>query len=462
MINTLVLPHALAEQLHEALRLPVETGGVLLASIAAAANGDLRLLGQKIIWTPEHAYLKRERDELLITSDGYIPALAEAEQRRCMAFWLHTHPGENGIPLPSVYDKKVDRDLADVFRLRTDAPYYGALIVSPRKGGLGFSGGLHGEQGVTMRIDRLWSVGDDYRLSTAYDAPTAAVPDIFDRNVRAFGPAIQAALGQMRIGVVGAGGTGSSVCEQLVRLGVRNLVLIDPDKLTASNVTRVYGSTPADIGNPKVEILRNYLQRIAPDLSCETVDAMLTLETTARRLIGCDVVFGCTDDNAGRLVLSRYSTYILTPVIDVGVLLSSGPSGELLGIDGRITILSPGSPCLICRNRIDLARAAAELHTPEERKRLIDEGYAPALERVEPAVVAFTTSVAAAAVAELLERLIGYGPQPRPNEILLRLHEREISTNAASSREGHYCHHDAGKWGYGPGEPFLEMTWPCP
>jgi len=174
-----------------------------------------------------------------------------------------------------------------------------------------------------------------------------------------------------------------------------------------------------------------------------------------------DVVFGCTDDNAGRLVLSRLSTYYLTPVIDLGVLLSSDAAGTLIGIDGRITTLTPGSGCLVCRDRIDLARAAAELKTPEERKRLADEGYAPALGQIEPAVVAYTTAVAAAAVNELLDRLIGFGPTDRPSETLLRLHEREMSTNHASPRERHYCHPSQGKWGAGDEIPFLEQLWPA-
>jgi hypothetical protein len=66
----------------------------------------------------------------------------------------------------------------------------------------------------------------------------------------------------------------------------------------------------------------------------------------------------------------------------------------------------PGQGCLVCRNRIDLARAHTELLTPGERKRRIDEGYAPALADVEPAVVTFTTAVASLAVSELLDRLL--------------------------------------------------------
>jgi len=75
-------------------------------------------------------------------------------------------------------------------------------------------------------------------------------------------------------------------------------------------------------------------------------------------------------------------------------------------------------------------------------------------------VVTFTTLVAATAVSELLERLIGYGPDERPSEVLLRCHEREISTNRALPRDGHYCHQSSGKLGLGITQPFLEQTWP--
>lgn len=460
MTATLVMTDRLAREIAAAARNHLETAGVLIVSLVEAPDDEIRLLAIGVEWVPDQAYLDRQTDRLGIASDGYVPALARAAEQKRVAIWLHTHPGEAGLPGPSAADVLVDTQLADVFRIRADTPWYGTLIASPRGEGFAFTGRLAHEDRDAKPISRLWQVGDGWRLTRAFDAAGPQLASLFDRHVRAFGGEVQAALGDLRVGVVGAGGTGSSIAEQVVRLGVRRLTLIDADTLSASNVTRVYGSTLNDVGRLKVEVLRDHLRRIAPDLDCDIHPSMITLEPTARVLTGCDLVFGCTDDNAGRLVLSRFSTYLMTPVIDLGVLLSSDGEGRLTGIDGRVTVLTPGAACLVCRGRIDLARAASELMTPAERRRLENEGYAPALGGVEPAVVAFTTGVAAAGVNELLDRLIGYGPQPRPSEVLLRWHEREISANTAIPRTGHYCDAQSAKLGWGAPAPFLEQLWP--
>ena len=458
MTITLVLTDTLFQEIEQTARLPLETAGVLLAGIARAPNGDIRLLGRGMRWVPQDAYLAREGDHLSIASQGYVPALAEAERIAAIPIWFHTHPSIVGHPTPSMADRKVDQDISDLFRLRSGSELYVTLIASPRDDGITFTGEVHFGDGGKASIDRLLRVGDKWQLVNSFNSAAPQIPAIFDRSVRAFGPDIQQTLGALRVGIVGCGGTGSAVAEQLVRLGVRHLTLMDADTLTESNVTRVYGSTPGAVGQPKTSILKGHLMAIAPDLECNAVTAMVTLEKTARELIPCDVVFGCTDDNAGRLVLSRFSTFLATPVIDCGVLL--GGDGALASINGRVTTLTPGSACLVCRDRIDLGRAATELRTPEERIRLENEGYAPVLGGIEPAVVTFTTSIASAAINELLERLIGFGPSPRPTEVLFRWHEREISTNNAKPRPDHYCNPESQKIGKGDSDPFLEQAWP--
>lgn len=457
---SLVLPQVLADELDKAARLPVETAGVIFASVVRAESGAVRVLGRDIRWIAEQYYVRRGADHMTIASEGYVPFLGEAEILGAIAIWVHTHPGEEAWPRASRWDDEVDSQIADLFRLRSGSDYYSMLIVSPRNRYFAFTGYLEPDGAKAIPFERTWIVGDRFASIRAFDSPELPLDTAFDRNVRAFGGGIQKALADLCVGIVGCGGTGSAVAEQLVRLGVRRFVLCDPDQLSASNVTRVYGSSPAEIGKDKVDVVAVQLARIACEAQCRVFKAMITSEATARQLCDCDIVFGCTDDNAGRLVLSRLATYFLVPVIDCGVLLSSDADGQLVGIDGRVTTLVPGQACLVCRGRIDTKRAGAELMTPGERRRLEDEGYAPALGRVEPAVVAYTTLVAATAVGELLERLVGYGPEPRPSEVLLRCHDREVSTNVQAPGPRHYCHPGSGKLGLGITTPFLEQTWP--
>lgn len=458
MRTTLVLPGHIADRVRNLACSEVETGGVLLASLVRTPAGDVRLLATELHEVPDDAYERREVQQLLIRSHGYVPALARAEEQHALPIWFHTHPGDGSSPRKSKHDKIVDSQLSDLFRLRADSDYYGALIISTDGNDLNFTGHLDDGDSITI-IDRLWVVGPRLALRSNCELKRASLPGLFDRNIRAFGGDVQRVLSDLTVAVIGCGGTGSVVAEQLVRLGVRRFLLVDSDTLSETNVTRVYGSTPADVGRRKVDVLGDHLSRVAPDVEVQRIASMINVERTARELVGADVVFGCTDDNAGRLILSRLSTFMLVPVIDCGVLLSSDDDDHLVGIDGRVTILYPGAACLVCRGRVDLARAASEMLTPAERIKRVEEGYAPALHGIEPAVVTFTTLVGGTAAAELVERLTHYGDEPVPSEVLLRLHDREISTNGQEPRSRHYCDVTAGKLGLGDTRPFLGQTW---
>ena len=78
-------------------------------------------------------------------------------------------------------------------------------------------------------------------------------------------------LGQARIAVVGLGGVGSYVAESLCRSGVGNLLLIDADKVAASNINRQLPALTSTFGRFKTEVVRQRLLDINPDCEIETV-----------------------------------------------------------------------------------------------------------------------------------------------------------------------------------------------
>jgi hypothetical protein len=88
---TLVITDDLRAELMDAAGQEVETAAVLFASLVTSADGGRRLLATGIRWCTPGSYAERHQDGLLITSDGYVPALAEAEAAGLIALWLHTH-----------------------------------------------------------------------------------------------------------------------------------------------------------------------------------------------------------------------------------------------------------------------------------------------------------------------------------------------------------------------------------
>lgn len=457
-MTTLVLTAALSDALSEMSVLEVESAGVLECAVITAEDASIKLIAIGFTPVPEDCYDRRDSHGLSIRSEGYVHALKEAARHNRVALWLHTHPGVDSSTKPSEHDRNVDDSIRDLFGTRTGSGRYGALVIGVGDAGpFRFTGFVEGEGGG--EIERIVVLDSGLQLIVADGRPSTEVGEIHSRHVIAFGHQITQTIANLRFAVVGCGGTGSAAAEQLVRLGARHLVLIDDDELSLSNTTRVYGSTRADVGRNKVELLRDHLIRIAPDAHIETVDGRVTEVRVARALVTADLVFGCTDDNAGRLRLARLAYIAAVMTIDMGVTIKSHDDGTIQDIVGRVTVMHPGAPCLLCRGRIDLARAAAEERTSAENEKREAEGYAPGIGVTDPAVITYTTAVAAAAVGELVERLVGFARSPRPSELLLRFHERDVRLNDGHIRPGCYC--DIGNVDRPLGDvaPFLGVNW---
>ena len=445
-------PEQLWEELCLALNEEDESAAILLAG-RAEEPGRITLCLNRAIWVPGDAYERRGPDEMKIRSEGWMPALAAAATENWQPIFFHTHPGAE--PRLSRDDHRVTHELAPVFEARTGKPYAGLILggsaSSPR-----FTGTL-GEDPV----HRLRVVGDRIRLFVSADHPAgddAGSSASFDRQIRAFGTDGQALLRSLRVGVVGAGGTGSAVFEQLVRLGIGEIVLIDDDEVSATNLTRIHGSTMADVGEPKVDVLAASAREIGLGTVVETRCAKVTERRAFEALRGCDVVFGCTDDNAGRAVLSRLAYHYCTAVIDLGVVISAAED-EVRGLDARVSVMAPGTPCLHCRGRIDPNRLREEQLPQAEREGLLEEGYAQGFADPDPAVLTYTTMVASFGVDEMLQRLFGFGEEAPSSEILIRPPQRQLRRLAGEPAGEHFCM-APDVLGRADREPPLGIGWP--
>lgn len=450
----LAAPEQIWEELRNSLTHENESAAFILAGRSVEAE-RLTLCLNRVIWVPEAAYNERSSKQMKISSSGWMRALAEAARGRWQPIFFHTHPG--AFPNPSHLDDRVADQLAPVFANRANAEY-ASLILGGTSDEPTFSG-IYRTHDVDANVSHLRVVGDRVRVLPAHSKSSDADPNlsIFDRQVRAFGLQGQLILRGLRVGIAGAGGTGSAVCEQLVRLGVGSIVLVDDDHVTDKNVTRIYGSTLDDVGRPKVEVLADHANRIGLATEVAFEVAKVTDKRGFEALKGCDVVFGCTDDNAGRAILSRLAYWYCLPVFDVGVVITTS-EGEITGLFERLTVIGPGTTCLFCRDRIDVDRMREEALSDDERQQLADEGYARGLADPDPSVIAYTTMVASLAVDEFLQRLFGFGLERPADELLVRVPDREIRRLRRPPREGHFCT-DLSMIGRADRDPPLDTMW---
>jgi molybdopterin/thiamine biosynthesis adenylyltransferase len=172
-------------------------------------------------------------------------------------------------------------------------------------------------------------------------------------------------------------------------------------------------------------------------------------------------VFGCTDDHEGRFLLNRFAYFYLAPVIDLGLAIqvTNSDPPRVQALDGRVTVLFPGNPCLISRGIVDPRRALAEAlkrTNPREYEKRKAEAYVLGEGDPNPAVVTFTTEVATMAVNELLHRITGYRGIGGENAQRVRLFHRmhDLRPGVESQEDCAVCGSDD-SWGLGDTEPFL-------
>lgn len=429
-------------------------GAAYLLCGRSETDSEVRLLVREIVPVEDKHYLVREADRLSIDSYSYVSVAKRARSLGASVIFVHGHPFG-----PEDFSEQDDREepkLADFFSTQIPGVPHGTLVLTPGV----LANCRIWERDHWVQLSRIRVIGRRFWFKD-FSSDEIPLPEFFDRQVRAFGPDIQRLLQKLHIGVVGLGGTGSPVVEELVRLGVGKISLFDGDAFEFSNITRVYGSSTVDDGENKAIISSAHVQRIGMGTVVRTYPKHITDEKTAKRLRECDIIFGCTDKQTPRGILVQLALRYLIPVFDMGVKIDA-PDQVIRGIFGRVTTLIPGEACLFCRGGISAKIISLESLSPEEWQLLADENYAPQLETENPAVITFTTAVATQAVSEFLHRLTGFmGVERQSSEVLMFFHESTIRTNRTPPAEGCLCTKQD-LWGRGDGRDFLGLMWPEP
>jgi len=433
----------------------VEQAAYLLCRIVRSSN-EVRLLIRSIWPVLAEDIEEASGEHMKIASRSFRRVMKLADQRgECFVF-VHSHPEQ--VPFHSDQDDRTELALFTTAynRIHHDV-VHASVVLSARNRPVAR---VWLRDGSVAPIELIRVIGRRFRFYSEGLAESS-IPEFFDRQVRAFGKDVQLLLRRLTVGVVGVGGTGSAIVQQLARLGVGKLLLSDGELFEASNVNRVYGSRTVDQNVHKVKIAERAVAEMGIGTEIRVLGKPITFSSALKDFRECDMIFGCTDDEWGRALLTRFAIYYAIPVFDMGVRIRS-ENGLVETIQGRVTTLMPSKACLFCRNRISPERVKAEslkVLNPTQYQALLDEGYVPELGDIAPAVIPFTTVIAGAAVNEFLHHLTGYlGEDRQSSEILHLFSTSRVRTNDRHPTEACYCG-NAYYINRGDSSLFLDTTW---
>lgn len=435
---------------------------VALALCGQASRGDrdsVRRVGtvHRLHLVPHEACTVREKDRVVWSTERLPELLKEAAKRNLFLLKIHSHP--NGFEHFSRFDDSADRELFEGASGWLDTYHPGiSAIMLPGGRIVARSVSAYGE---FAPVDRVLVAGPDIQIWDRSSNPKLRLPvrDLASRTRQAFGDGTTELLSRLSVGVVGCSGTGSPVVEQLYRLGVGELVLVDPETIGHENLGRIYNSTvdDAEQKRSKVHVLADAIRRSGLPTAVVPIAKDLRNPEVVRRLAQCDVVFGCMDSVDGRDLLNRLASYYCIPYFDVGVRLDADGNGGVEQVCGTVHYLQPDGSSLLSRGVYtidDLAAASLRRDDPEMYAQQAREGYVHGAAEVRPAVISVNTLAASYAVDDLLARLHPFRDEPNENSAALRFSLSQ--SRFLTEPEGSPCQVLAPKAGRGDARVLLD------
>jgi len=390
----------------------VEQGCFLLCSTAVTSDTTIILINEVIPITADDLLIQKD-DLLSVTPQAMLRITRLAQKNNCSICMVHTHPMAGG---------PVDFSYADDLGNSRSFMFFNRMLPDALNSCLVWDGQMKHVAGrvYPSQNSSTWTVIEDIEItgypkrvrSTPNGKRPAATqyPDRFDRQVSILGKAGQDSLGQRHIVIIGAGGIGSNIAVILAHSGVGKLTIVDYDIIDETNLPRVIGSTQEDVLNkvPKVDIIKRYISAVAADCNIVTCQYPVEDPCLQQLLTDADAIVCATDSTRSRALLNQLCQQYYIPLLDLGVQFKANPeSGKLVNEIGKVNLVLPGTPCLVCTGHIDPERLRIEGLTDHQREALERDDYIQGIDEPEPSMMPYNMEVAARGAQLLIAQLTG-------------------------------------------------------
>lgn len=223
------------------------------------------------------------------------------------------------------------------------------------------------------------------------------LPARYQRNRQTISQSGQRELFHSRVAVIGCGGLGGYIIEELARLGVGTIVAIDPDVFEEHNLNRQLFSTPDNLGKHKVEAALRRVSEINPAVTLIARQTAFSAENGAELLVGSRVAVDALDNIGVRMELADACSALGIPLVH----------GAIAGWFGHVTTQFPGDDTL-------QSIYGAEKSCKGVETSLGNPSFTPAV-------------VASLEVAEVCKLLLGQGTPLRGRQLAIDLFSMEIN-----------------------------------
>ncbi len=342
---------------------------------------------------------------------------------------VHTHPFcRRGAAFSGVDDrdeKAFHRWLTDTL----DDTHYASLVLSQSDYSARWWERANGRPVARPARVRTQTVGENWpsadQPGPADDtARAAADPEtgFLARSALALGlDTLRQVMYDQTIAIVGVGGLGSIIAENLIHSGFQSLHLIDPDRVELTNLNRIVGAYHSDAltRRLKVDVIRDHLLRINPAARVQAHAVGVEDAESLPALAGADWIVVGTDSHFSRFTAQRIALRYAVPLLSAGVNISV-EDGRITDMSGEVIIARYGDGlCLNCLGRLNPTIIAAERYQEQFiGQELVRKGYVSGQEVKEPAVKTLNAVLGAMAVEGLLNQYT-----QRQAHVLIQIYE---------------------------------------
>lgn len=145
-------------------------------------------------------------------------------------------------------------------------------------------------------------------------------------------------LEKKKILCIGAGGLGAPALTYLTLAGIRNIDIIEFDKVDITNLNRQFIFTQSHINQKKILCAKNYVKTHNSIIKTKIYNTKLSYSNAIKLFNGYDIILDCTDNSESKMIISDSAIKLNIPIIHASV----------FGFEGYITLFHKNIFCYRC------------------------------------------------------------------------------------------------------------------